>query len=343
MKDLNIQNLLSRREFLKLTGLGALGTFLPPFEAVKELSEPAQVRVIYPSIKVYNRPSFSSREVRLLWKDTVLLLTGATIGDREPAYNRVWYRIGSEGYAHSGGLQPVMTRLQPAIAEIPLGGTLAEVTVPFTDVHWGPGKNFDVAYRFYYETTHWVTRLVHDSHGNPWYQVQDDKWEYIYYAPSEHLRLLPAGELTPISPEVPVQAKRIEVRLDTQMVLAYEWDRPVFAARAATGAKFSNGNFFTPTGRHLTFHKRPSRHMATNNLAANGFDLPGVPWVCYITKNGVAFHGTYWHNDYGQPRSHGCINLTPQAAKWIYRWTLPVVPAHQQSVSEDFGTAVDVL
>jgi len=57
-----------------------------------------------------------------------------------------------------------------------------------------------------------------------------------------------------------------------------------------------------------------------SNLQGNEFDLPGVPWVCYISWTGVSFHGTYWHNNYGTPQSHGCINLTPEAAKWIYRW-----------------------
>lgn len=43
--------------------------------------------------------------------------------------------------------------------------------------------------------------------------------------------------------------------------------------------------------------------MAAGDLAASGFDLPGVPWVQYITKSGISFHGTFWHNDYGRPRS----------------------------------------
>ncbi len=61
--------------------------------------------------------------------------------------------------------------------------------------------------------------------------------------------------------------------------------------------------------------------MAAGDIASNGFDLPGVPWVLYITESGISFHGTYWHNDYGRPHSHGCINLAPQAAKWLFRWT----------------------
>ena len=94
----------------------------------------------------------------------------------------------------------------------------------------------------------------------------------------------------------------------------------------------------------MTNRKRPSRHMAGGDLAAaDGFDLPGVPWVSYINGRGVALHGTYWHNDYGRPRSHGCINLTPEAAKWIYRWTIPAVPPAEGLVWEDHGTRVVVV
>jgi len=157
------------------------------------------------------------------------------------------------------------------------------------------------------------------------------------------MRLIPPTELSTLSPGVPAKAKRIEVLTTEQVVVAYEWDQPVFMARTATGAEFSNGKFYTPLGRHKTFHKRPYRHMAAGNLAYNGYDLPGIPWVSYITESGIAFHGTYWHNDYGQPRSHGCINLTPQASKWIYRWTLPAVPYNEQSTYDQFATIVDIL
>ena len=97
----------------------------------------------------------------------------------------------------------------------------------------------------------------------------------------------------------------------------------------------------TPAGEFETFRKRPSRHMAAGNLAS-GYDLPGVPWVAYIDEEGVSFHGTFWHNDFGVPRSHGCINMTIDAAKWLYRWTNPVVPKHEQEVWKGHGTPVRV-
>lgn len=339
----SVNSLLSRREFLKLSGVGLFSLFLAPFKDFKDLAPDQEGRVIDTRVTVFNSASFQGEKVRNYWKDMVLPITEVTIGDEEPAHNRVWYRIGEEGFVHSGGIQPVQTRLNPPVEQIPEGGMLAEVTVPYTDAHYGPGKNFPVAYRYYYETTHWILDLVYDSEGKPWYHILEDKWEFQYYAPAAHLRVVPEKELKPLSPDVPSEAKRLEVRTPEQVVVAYEWDKPVFMTKAATGAKFSNGNFQTPPGRHLTFHKRPSRHMAAGNLAFNGYDLPGVPWICYFTESGISFHGTYWHNNFGRPRSHGCVNLTAKAAKWIYRWTLPVVPPFEQDVYENYGTSVDVI
>ncbi len=339
---MNGTNPISRREFLKLGGLSLLGLAMAPFEQATSLAANQQGRVIYEHITVYNRPSFSGEVVRQSWVDSVFPILEATIGDEEPAHNTVWYRI-QEGYVHSGGVQPVKTILNQPNWEIPDFGQLAEVTVPYTDAYWEVDVHHEVAYRFYYETTHWVLGLVYGKDGTPLYQILDDKWNLIYYVPARHLRLIPASEVSTLSPDVPPEEKRLEVDTANQVVIAYEYDRPVFITKAATGAEFSNGQFYTPAGRHYTNHKMPSRHMSAGNLAHNGFDLPGIPWVCYINERGVAFHGTYWHNDFGKPRSHGCINLTSQASKWVYRWTLPAVPADQRRLYEDVGTTVDVI
>ncbi len=336
-------NNLSRRDFLNLGGASLISLAAAPFKRFDSLNPDQQGRVIYDNITVYQQASYASNVVRQYWVDAVLPITEATIGKEEPAYNRVWYRIGNEGYTHSGGVQPVRTITNQWSKNISPGGQLAEVTVPYTDAHWDPDPQKEVAYRFYYETTHWVIGLVFSDDGTPWYRILDDKWDLIIYVLARHIRLIPPSELMPISPDVPATAKRIEVRIQEQVVIAYEWDRPVFMSRVATGAEFSNGKYYTPAGRHDIFHKRPSRHMAAGNLAYNGFDLPGIPWVSYITESGIAFHGTYWHNDYGKPRSHGCINMPSKASKWIYRWSTPVVPPEQQSGYEKYGTRVDVI
>ena len=362
------QQPVSRRDFLKLAGAGLFGLALGPLPGMPRslpsdpalanlptlstaalaglpaLSPARQGRVIDGRVNLYQEPSFSSKVLRSFWKDVVLAISEVTIGDVEPAHNRVWYRIGEQGYVHSGAIQPVATVLNEPVSFVPETGFLAEVTVPFTDAHRGaPDRNFPVAYRYYYHTTHWIIGVLPGPDGEAWYHVLEDKWDNEYYVMARHLRPVPEAELAPLSPDLPLLAKRLEVRTQEQAVIAYEFDQPVFMTRAATGAKFSNGDFSTPAGRHTTFHKRPSRHMAAGNLAFNGYDLPGVPWITYFTPSGISFHGTYWHNNYGRPRSHGCVNLTPEAAKWIYRWTVPVVPPTEQDVYEEFGTAVDVI
>ena len=361
---------ISRRNFIKLGGMGltlGLGLLLPPIGRISKnltrfltaplriddsidflmdgetLSPDQQGRVVDAYIDVYDIPSFSGVKINTYWRDWVLPITDITVGSSTDSFNMIWYKIGAEGYAHSGSIQPVFTVLNPVIADIPMGGTLAEVTVPFTDARWAPGSDQPVAYRFYYATTYWVIDLVYDSSGNTWYSILDDKWEYMFYAPANHFRLVPRDELAPISADVPSILKRIEVHVPEQVMIAYEFNEPVYMARVASGAIFSNGDYSTPIGRHTTFSKRSSRHMARGNLAANGYDLPGVPWNSYITEDGIAFHGTYWHNNFGRPRSHGCINLTPQAAKWVYLWTIPTVPPDQRSTYELVGTAVDII
>jgi lipoprotein-anchoring transpeptidase ErfK/SrfK len=77
-------------------------------------------------------------------------------------------------------------------------------------------------------------------------------------------------------------------------------------------------------------------------MVGDDFDLPGVPFDSYFWGS-VAIHGTYWHNDYGRPRSHGCVNVPSEAAKWIFRWTTPVVPYEEYGLRvQEGGTLVVV-
>ena len=318
---------LSRRDFLKLSGYGLLGMLLPNLSLNLPQQDEftnLQGRVTDRVLWSYESPNPKSKRVKLYWRDLILPITNTTIGEDESAYNRVWYET-EGGYVYSGSVQPVRTILnEPQM--ISLRGALGEVTVPYTDARETADINSKVVYRLYYETVHWITAsAVSQVDGSKWYYLLDDKFKQFYYAPAEHLRLIPDSELTPLSPHVPDEEKSVKVRLEDQLLLAYESGNIVFATRIASGLIKRSGIYTTPSGNFTTFHKRPTRHMAAGDIASNGFDLPGVPWVLYITEGGISFHGTYWHNDYGRPRSHGCINLTPQAAKWLFRWTSPTV------------------
>jgi hypothetical protein len=333
----------TRKDFINLSGLGMVSLLGQNLTPVTNLLSGQQGRVINEHIFAYAQPSYESDKLRIHWKDDVFPISRVVLGNEEPEHNRIWYKISGGGYVHSGAIQPVRTSVNPVLSEIPPEGALAEVTVPFTDAIWNPGVRYHVAYRFYYETTHWIKELITGPNGDPYYHILEDKWDLSYYVPATHLRLIPPQELSLLSPEVPSLAKRIEVRIATQTVIALEYNQPVFMVKAATGADFSTGKYVTPPGHHITNYKRPSRHMAAGNLAYNGYDLPGVPWIIYITESGIAFHGTYWHNDFGKARSHGCINLPSKASKWLYRWTLPSVPHNKQSVYNVSGTHVDVI
>jgi lipoprotein-anchoring transpeptidase ErfK/SrfK len=353
---------LSRRAFLRWTSRGLSGLFAallldgnlglerllgngtPVRGAALENSQPEKGRVLDNSLAVYSEPSFSSKLVNMYWRDLVLPINAVTIGDREPAHNRVWYRVNDEGYTHSGKMQPVVLRYNEPAPSLPERGMLGEISVPYTDALWDPNRPDRVASRLYFSTVYWAMAIKKDRQGNVWYRVPDDKHKKDYYVEAAHVRLIQPEELFPLSPEVPAKDKRLEVRLNDQMVVAYEGSKPVFMTRMASGGRFIDGDYRTPTGKYSTNRKRPSRHMASGDLAApSAFDLPGVPWVSYLTLSGISFHGTYWHNDFGKPRSHGCLNLSAQAARWLYCWSSPAVPYREHTYSNIEGTRVDVI
>ncbi len=336
---------LSRRDFLKLSGLGLAGLIAPPLNF--HLDDPfasQQGRVTIRTVWMYDRPSYNATQVKLCQRDTLVNITNTAIGDDESSHNRIWYEVDGSGYLYSGNIQPVRTILNTPRMEISRDGLLAEISVPYTDAYEAADRSSKVAYRMYYETTHWVKAvLTNPLDGQVWYQVRDDKWDKLYYARAEHIRIMTAAELSPISADVPDKNKKIQVRLNDQLMIAYEFNQPVYVSKVSTGGILRIGTYTTPKGSFITYYKRPSRHMAAGDIAASGFDLPGVPWVQYITKGGISFHGTYWHNDFGRPRSHGCINLSMESAKWLYRWASPQVPLEKEFSHGHVGTNVEIV
>jgi hypothetical protein len=331
---------LSRRDFLKLSGaalLSVLFSGLIPGK-IRASGSRMQGRIVYNSLIVRDAPSFSGTRVNSLPRDSILELSGQVFGGTDGDYNRTWYRLENGTYAYSGGIQPVNTLLNDILTEIPETGVLGEITIPYADSMWAINRNPYPGPRLYYSTTHWIKDLVVDQRdGSLWYKVFDNLYNSHYYTRPEWMHVFQPEEIAPLSASVPEGEKHIEIYLDRQILLAFEWNVLVYAARVATGQK----NFESPTGWFHTFHKRPTYHMTGGADDASVFDLPGVPWDSYLTDTGVAIHGTYWHNDFGHPHSHGCINLSPQDAKWIYRWSLPTVPLGEPLILEPgVGTRV---
>ncbi len=332
----------SRREFIKLSGAGLVSLLLlsqPSLayaDSINEQNTSISIgRVARKKVDLLDSPDPAAKAIRKLAMDEVLPITHTTIGTGDLA-NPVWYELNGEGFAHSAGIQPAANQLNDLVSSIPAAGLLSEVTVPYTDAVWNLEQK-SPANRLYYSTTHWILAAQQDEQGNWWYEVLEDFYQESYFINAAHLRVIPLEELAPLSALVPPTEKRLEVRLNDQVVVAYEGDGQVQLFKCSAGIS-KNGSSLTPVGDFQTDYKRPSRHMIDgNDHQMNTYNLPGVPWISYLDEKGVAFHGTYWHNNFGVPMSHGCINLPSTAAKWIYRWTMPVVPPDAQRGYKLFG------
>jgi lipoprotein-anchoring transpeptidase ErfK/SrfK len=89
---------------------------------------------------------------------------------------------------------------------------------------------------------------------------------------------------------------------------------------------------------------RDPEYGITVRRGAAGFELRDVPWIQYFAA-GYALHGAYWHDVFGIPRSHGCVNLSPIDARIVFRWTDPPVPEgwHGINVGSDMGEGTTVV
>jgi hypothetical protein len=290
---------------------------------------------------MYPEPSFSADTTEVFQLDDILPIEMAVFGDTEPEHNRIWYKVAGRGFLHSSSVQPVLNLPNPLHD---LGGRdaqLMEVSVPFVDAYsnaWGTGT---FSYRLYYSTTHWISGRIQDASGNWWYRITDPRVSFDYYAPAEAFRPISDDELAPISPGLHPSEKSVQVDLENQWIKCFEGSRLCFMTKVSTGRTFDIGDFTTKPGTYPVCIKRSSRHMWVSP-SQGGYNYPGVPWVTYFNWEGDALHGVYWHNDFGKPRSHGCVNLTAQAAKWIYRWSHPTVPADLMEVWIDDGTPIHI-
>ncbi len=119
-----------------------------------------------------------------------------------------------------------------------------------------------------------------------------------------------SGGSKPKPPSGPVAGRWIDVDLSSQRLTAYQGSTPVFSALISSGLPR------TPTviGRFKVYTK-----LRSTRMRGPGYDLPGVPYTMYFYK-GYALHGTYWHNNFGHPMSHGCVNLRTSDAGWLFNW-----------------------
>jgi len=376
---------LSRRDFLKLAALGMGGLaftrgarfsapahvdrlFAPAFNvSLAEFPDsPRLGRACRGTLEVKAQPDLNSQTVAKIYEDGVAPWLRELVS-KQPALvfnNQRWVET-PDGYVYGPFFQPVRNQLNQPVKSLPTSshgpGMWVEVTVPYVDVilenkptsnSWVEARVGEgLPVRLYYSQVFWVDKMKTDQSGKVFYRVNPNYYGGVdmMWAPAEAFRPITADELAPINPNA--SDKRIVVDVTYQTLACYEGKSEVYYCRVSTGAKFDMyGNavdkWATPVGPHRVARKYISLQMAGGTTGA-GYDLPGIGWTSIFATGGVAIHSTFWHNNYGDPMSHGCVNVSPEDAKWVFRWTLPSVPsdpgAMDISASRAESTKVDVI
>jgi lipoprotein-anchoring transpeptidase ErfK/SrfK len=302
-------------------------------------------RVAQGVAEVKMHPNLDAPTVATLYEDAVFPWWHSRSGD-QPAYvfnNQKWVET-PDGFIYAPLIQPVRNLPnQPVknLRQTSLGpGMWVEVTVPYVDVvlQNQPTSNSWVEarveegrpVRLYYGQVFWVDSIRKDDQGQVLYRVNPNYYGGVdlLWAAAEAFRPIQDDELTPIHPDAP--DKHVVVDVIYQTLSCLEGDQEVYFCRVSTGAKFDMyGNvvdkWATPVGQHTISRKFISLQMSGGTTGA-GYDLPGIGWVTIFATGGVALHSTVWHNNFGDAMSHGCVNMLPEDAKWVFRWTLPNVP-----------------
>jgi hypothetical protein len=315
------------------------------------------------NVSLYDKPEAGAEYLGAKYTDESFAITQEIRAPGLNSYNDLWYET-TDGYVFSAWVQPLWVwPAQPTIPDMGEWGFWGEVCAPYTDARDGPSETSSSPYRFYNGTIYHVVDVTWDSSGAGWYKVYDELPPPSYqWVPARDVRRVTREELAPIRPFA--GSKRIEVDLERQRVTCLEGSRVVFSTPTSSGIgerwqpDGTLADFSSPEGDHCVLLKQPSRHMS--NIPRPGtwgpdeepppqpsdpFDLPGVPWNVFFDTAGTAIHGAYWHNDFGVPRSHGCLNVSIDASRWIWRWTHPMGGAEDDYVQSDcrMGTPVVVF
>jgi len=369
---------LSRRDFLKLTGVGLGALAMRPLRGVLPLENfPTDKKLgrvcIDGKVDVKAIPHDGAATVKTLYEDAVVEWLREAVGPKPYSINRRWVQT-PEGYIYASYLQPVYNRPNTPLTALPEGknGFWAEVTVPYVNLilegdspHSPWAKDIIETYhrspRFYYSQVFWVDAIKTGSDGKIYYRINEDggrppgvtggSYGDLFWAEGAAFRPLTEEDVAPIHPDVDPNDKKIVINLTYQTLSCFEGNTEVFFCRISSGAKWdAYGNavdtWSTPLGNgQSTWRKAISIHMSGGTTGA-GYDTPGISFPIFFNGSGVAIHAAFWHNDFGSPRSHGCVNVTPEDAKWLFRWTTPYVSLDQGDVQmtwPEHGTFIDVV
>ncbi len=352
---------MSRREFLTLAALGVGSTAFRPVLSSHPMLQFPEGKIlgrILATAEVHAKPDPDSIVVGKLYEDNIVTWLHEVSGVNLDREVQRWVET-PDGYIWEPRLQKVQNKPNKVLENLPDSskglGMWAEVTIPYVDVSLenpparSPWLKANPPYtRLYYSQVVWIDQIKKSESGS-FYRVNELYGSYgdRFWAAAEAFRPITRAEIEPITPEI--ENKKIVVDTTYQTLSCYEGKNEVYFCRISSGAKFNDegvqvDKWATPVGTHHTWRKLISIHMA-GGTASGGYDLPGIAWTVLFASGGVAIHSTFWHNNYGVPMSHGCVNAYPDDAKWIFRWTSPVVEYDPGDLTVEMpgGTPVEVI
>ena len=127
--------------------------------------------------------------------------------------------------------------------------------------------------------------------------------------------------------------------------MAFEGDHPVYGTLVSSGRRWAwdpEHDHPTPTGTFRIYEKHVTATMDGDVASDGPYSIEDVPWVMFF-QGSYALHGAFWHNLFGTPKSHGCVNLSPIDARELFFWTEPRLPTGWHGVfqaRENQGTRV---
>ena len=165
-----------------------------------------------------------------------------------------------------------------------------------------------------------VPLLERSSGQRAWWRVGEDAWVDAEDLNEVHVLAPPEGVLTELRTSSTGNDQWIDVDVGEQVLVAYRGDRPVFATLVSSGRGSP-----TPLGNYPVWAKVASMDMANQDYEDRPYMVQGVPWVLLFQGHN-ALHGAYWHDKFGNRKSHGCVNLAPADARWVFEWAGPSMP-----------------
>jgi hypothetical protein len=157
-----------------------------------------------------------------------------------------------------------------------------------------------------------------DQKGTKFYRIEGKRWLKGTQVEFFDLREPPEGASD--------KEKWILVDLTRQTLEAYDGTTPAYVTIVSSGVNGDKAEeTLTPRGKFHIIFKHVSNEMSGTVGDDETYQVEDVPWTQYVNLN-IALHGAFWHSGYGRPRSHGCVNLSPADARWLFNWTGPKLP-----------------